>query len=145
MRGAVRRWLRRSARAASQLARLEAFERRLRGRRREVVVGAELEVRQHGTDAGVMSVGVVVGGRDAERRLEAHLAEHLEGLVGDARHVVVGALVGGVRRGAAVDERTVLTKSDKLSGELNPEEEQRFADYLNKKANELSQFALQNR
>jgi flagellin-specific chaperone FliS len=37
------------------------------------------------------------------------------------------------------------TKSDKLSGELNPEEEQRFADYLNKKANELAQFASQNR
>jgi flagellin-specific chaperone FliS len=36
-------------------------------------------------------------------------------------------------------------KSAKLGGELNAEEEQRFADYLNKKANELSQFASQNR
>jgi hypothetical protein len=36
-------------------------------------------------------------------------------------------------------------KSAKLGGELNPEEEQRFADYLSKKANELSQFASQNR
>jgi hypothetical protein len=36
------------------------------------------------------------------------------------------------------------TKSEKLAGELNPEEEQRFANYLNKKANELSQFASQN-
>ena len=37
------------------------------------------------------------------------------------------------------------TKSAKLGGELNPEEEQRFANYLNKKANELAQFASQNR
>jgi hypothetical protein len=36
------------------------------------------------------------------------------------------------------------TKSEKLGGELNPEEEQRFANYLNKKANELAQFASQN-
>jgi flagellin-specific chaperone FliS len=36
-------------------------------------------------------------------------------------------------------------KSEKLGGELNPEEEQRFANYLNKKANELAQFASQNR
>jgi hypothetical protein len=36
-------------------------------------------------------------------------------------------------------------KSAKLGGELSAEEEQRFADYLNKKANELSQFASQNR
>jgi hypothetical protein len=37
------------------------------------------------------------------------------------------------------------TKSDKLAGELNPEEEQRFADYLNKKENELAEFTSQNR
>jgi flagellin-specific chaperone FliS len=36
------------------------------------------------------------------------------------------------------------TKSEKLAGELTPEEEQKFADYLNKKANELSAFASQN-
>jgi hypothetical protein len=36
------------------------------------------------------------------------------------------------------------TKSEKLGGELNPEEEQRFANYLNKKATELAQFASQN-
>ena len=36
------------------------------------------------------------------------------------------------------------TKSERLGGELNPEEEKRFADYLNKKANELSEFASQN-
>ena len=36
------------------------------------------------------------------------------------------------------------TKSEKLAGELNPEEEQKFANYLNKKANELSAFASQN-
>ena len=41
--------------------------------------------------------------------------------------------------------RELQTKSEKLGGELNPEEEQRFADYLNKKANELAQFASQNR
>jgi hypothetical protein len=57
-----------------------------------------------------------------------------------------------MKQGDVTKYRTVIqraqelqTKSDKLSGELNPEEEQRFADYLNKKANELSQFALQNR
>ena len=37
------------------------------------------------------------------------------------------------------------SKSEKLAGELNPEEEQRFANYLNKKADELSQFTNQNR
>jgi hypothetical protein len=37
------------------------------------------------------------------------------------------------------------SKSDKLAGELNPEEEQRFANYLHKKANELAEFTDQNR
>jgi hypothetical protein len=37
------------------------------------------------------------------------------------------------------------TKSAKLGGDLNAEEELEFANYLNKKANELSQFASQNR
>lgn len=37
------------------------------------------------------------------------------------------------------------TKSEKLGGELNPEEEKRFADYLQKKENELAEFATQNR
>jgi hypothetical protein len=37
------------------------------------------------------------------------------------------------------------TKSEKLSGELNPEEEQRFANYLRKKENELTEFASENR
>jgi hypothetical protein len=41
--------------------------------------------------------------------------------------------------------RELQTKSEKLGGELNPEEEQQFANYLNKKANELAQFASQNR
>jgi hypothetical protein len=41
--------------------------------------------------------------------------------------------------------RDLQSKSEKLGGELNPEEEQQFADYLNKKANELAQFASQNR
>jgi hypothetical protein len=36
-------------------------------------------------------------------------------------------------------------KSEKLAGELNPEEQQRFADYLNKRADELSRFASQHR
>ena len=40
--------------------------------------------------------------------------------------------------------RELQTKSEKLGGELNPEEEQQFANYLNKKANELAQFASQN-
>ncbi|MBV9129448.1 MAG: hypothetical protein JO298_03555 [Verrucomicrobia bacterium] len=37
------------------------------------------------------------------------------------------------------------TKGDKLTGELNPEEQQRFANYLNKRADELSQFARRQR
>jgi hypothetical protein len=37
------------------------------------------------------------------------------------------------------------SKSEKLAGELNPEEEQRFANYLNKRADELAQFTNQNR
>ena len=41
--------------------------------------------------------------------------------------------------------RELQTKSEKLGGELNPEEERQFADYLNRKANELAQFASQNR
>jgi hypothetical protein len=37
------------------------------------------------------------------------------------------------------------SKGEKLGGELSPEEEARFADYLNRKADELGQFAGQNR
>ena len=36
------------------------------------------------------------------------------------------------------------TKAEKLGGELSPEEQARFADYLNRRANELAQFASQN-
>ena len=54
---------------------------------------------------------------------------------------------GDVPRYQSVIRRALelKAKSAKLGGELNAEEEQRFADYLNKKANELSQFASQNR
>ena len=41
--------------------------------------------------------------------------------------------------------RELQTKGDKLGGELSPDEQKRFADYLNKKADELVQFASQNR
>jgi hypothetical protein len=41
--------------------------------------------------------------------------------------------------------RELQTKGDQLGGELPPDEEKRFADYLNKKADELAQFASQNR
>jgi len=41
--------------------------------------------------------------------------------------------------------RELQTKGDHLGGELSPDEEKRFADYLNKKADELAQFAGQNR
>jgi hypothetical protein len=37
------------------------------------------------------------------------------------------------------------SKSEKLGGELSPEEQSQFADYLNRKADELAQFAIQNR
>jgi hypothetical protein len=36
------------------------------------------------------------------------------------------------------------SKEEKLGGELSPEEQARFADYLNKKADELAQFTRQN-
>jgi hypothetical protein len=36
------------------------------------------------------------------------------------------------------------SKGEKLGGELSPEEQARFADYLNRKANELAQFASEN-
>jgi len=36
------------------------------------------------------------------------------------------------------------SKGEKLGGELSPEEQRLFADYLNRKANELAQFASQN-
>jgi hypothetical protein len=36
------------------------------------------------------------------------------------------------------------SKGEKLGGELSPEEEARFADYLNRKADELAQFTGQN-
>jgi len=36
------------------------------------------------------------------------------------------------------------SKGEKLGGELSPEEQARFADYLNRKADELAQFASQN-
>jgi hypothetical protein len=41
--------------------------------------------------------------------------------------------------------RELQTKGEKLGGDLSPEEQKRFADYLNKKADELAQFASQNR
>src|SRR5215469_4485965 len=41
--------------------------------------------------------------------------------------------------------RELQTQGDKLGGELRPDEQKRFADYLNKKADELAQFASQNR
>ena len=41
--------------------------------------------------------------------------------------------------------RELQTKGEKLGGELTPDEQKRFADYLNKKADELAQFASQNR
>jgi flagellin-specific chaperone FliS len=54
---------------------------------------------------------------------------------------------GDVPRYQSVIRRALelKAKSAQLGGELNAEEEQRFAEYLNKKANELSQFASQNR
>ena len=53
---------------------------------------------------------------------------------------------GDMTRYRSVIQRAkeLQTKSAKLGGELNPEEEQRFANYLNKKAEELAQFASQN-
>jgi len=36
------------------------------------------------------------------------------------------------------------SKGEKLGGELSPEEQARFADYLDRKANELAQFTRQN-
>jgi predicted PolB exonuclease-like 3'-5' exonuclease len=41
--------------------------------------------------------------------------------------------------------KELQTKGEKLGGELSPDEEKRFADYLNKKADELAKFASQNR
>jgi len=41
--------------------------------------------------------------------------------------------------------RELQIKGAKLGGELSPDEQKRFADYLNKKADELAQFASQNR
>jgi hypothetical protein len=41
--------------------------------------------------------------------------------------------------------RELQTKGEKLGGELSPDEQKRFAEYLNKKADELAQFASQNR
>ena len=41
--------------------------------------------------------------------------------------------------------RELQAKSEKLGGELSADEQKRFADYLNKKADELAQFASQNR
>jgi len=56
-----------------------------------------------------------------------------------------------MKKGDMTKYRTVIQraqelqqKSENLAGELNPEEEKRFANYLNKKANELSQFASEN-
>ena len=41
--------------------------------------------------------------------------------------------------------RELQTKGEKLGGDLSPDEEKQFADYLKKKADELAQFASQNR
>jgi hypothetical protein len=54
---------------------------------------------------------------------------------------------GDMTKYQAIIERAMelRRKSEKLAGELNPEEQQRFANYLNKRADELSQFASQHR
>jgi hypothetical protein len=56
-----------------------------------------------------------------------------------------------MKRGDMTKYQTVIqraheleSKGEKLGGELSPEEEARFADYLSKKADELAQFATQN-
>ena len=41
--------------------------------------------------------------------------------------------------------KELQNKGEKLGGDLSPDEEKRFADYLNKKADELAKFASQNR
>jgi len=54
---------------------------------------------------------------------------------------------GDVTKYQAVIQRAheLESKGEKLGGELSPEEQTRFADYLNRKANELTQFTNQNR
>jgi hypothetical protein len=53
---------------------------------------------------------------------------------------------GDMTKYQAVIQRAheLQSKGEKLGGELSPEEQARFADYLNRKANELAQFANQN-
>jgi len=41
--------------------------------------------------------------------------------------------------------RELQIKVAKLGGELSPDEQKRFTDYLNKKADELAQFVSRNR
>jgi hypothetical protein len=54
---------------------------------------------------------------------------------------------GDMTKYQAVIQRAkeLQSKGEKLGGELSPDEEKRFADYLNKKADELTKFASQNR
>ena len=40
--------------------------------------------------------------------------------------------------------RELENKGEKLTGDLSPEEQARFAAYLNRKATELAEFASQN-
>jgi len=53
---------------------------------------------------------------------------------------------GDMTKYQAVIQRAheLQSKGEKLGGELSPEEQARFADYLNRRANELAQFASQN-
>jgi hypothetical protein len=41
--------------------------------------------------------------------------------------------------------RELENKGEKLTGDLSPEEQARFAAYLNRKASELAEFASQNK
>jgi hypothetical protein len=70
-----------------------------------------------------------------------------EAYINDFKSAYQAMKDGDVPRYQSVIRRALelKAKSAQLGGELNAEEEQRFADYLNKKANELSQFASQNR
>jgi hypothetical protein len=67
--------------------------------------------------------------------------------ISDFKSAYTAMKQGDVTKYQSVIQRALdlQTKSEKLAGELNPEEEQRFANYLNKKANELAQFASENR
>jgi hypothetical protein len=72
--------------------------------------------------------------------------ESYDAYIDDFKQAYEAMKQGDMTKYQAVIQRAheLESKGEKLGGELSPEEQARFADYLDRKANELAQFTRQN-